>query len=67
MTLSIQDTIDRLLAADARGVNVRIVLPLGFAKKERIAPLKSQLGRDVSKRSWITFCNGACYRGGTPA
>ena len=64
MTLSIQDTIDRLLAADARGVNVRIVLPLGFAKKERIAPLKSQLGRDVSKRSWITFCNGACYRGG---
>ena len=65
MTLNQRSTIDALLAAYARGVDVRIILPAAMRAKPGPVSVTAVLGSNKSASSYIFFCTNSCYRSGT--
>lgn len=51
-----------LIAAKDRGVNVRIVVDYGTSNSTPVNDLKSELGTDRTRSSWVSVCSsgGAC-------
>ena len=64
MTLNQRSTIDALLAAYARGVDVRIILPAAMRAKPGPVSVTAVLGSNKSASSYIFFCTNSCYRSG---
>ncbi|MDT9700033.1 phospholipase D-like domain-containing protein [Streptomyces sp. P17] len=64
--LTDQDYTDALIAADRRGVAVRVVLDAKFKSSEAAQNLVSALGTDKANGSWVHVCTsgGACIATG---
>ena len=59
-------TVDALISARQRGVNVRVILPNQMIGKPSPSRLTAETGTNTRAGSYVFYCRNACYRDGKP-
>jgi phosphatidylserine/phosphatidylglycerophosphate/cardiolipin synthase-like enzyme len=58
-------TVDALISARQRGVNVRVILPNQMIGKPSPSRLTAETGTNTRAGSYVFYCRNACYRDGS--
>ncbi len=65
LRINVARTVRSLIRAHTCGVDVRIIVPGRAWRDNAVLKLRHELGTDVSKKSWITSCDGTCTTAGS--